>query len=78
MQPSKTIRFHLNGEPREITAPADQSLLEVLRERFKLKSLKDGCAPQKECGCCLALIDGTPRVTCSVRVEQVRPYQLHE
>jgi len=67
----KTVRFRLNGELREITAPGDQSLLEVLREHFKLKSLKDGCAPQKECGCCLALIDGLPKVTCSVRVEQV-------
>ncbi|MDR3439411.1 selenium-dependent xanthine dehydrogenase [Telmatospirillum sp.] len=67
----KTIRFHLNGALRQVDAPGDQSLLEVLREHFKLKSLKDGCAPQKECGCCLALIDGTPRITCSVKVEQV-------
>jgi xanthine dehydrogenase molybdenum-binding subunit len=71
MSATKTVRFRLNGELREIDAPGDQSLLEVLREHFKLKSLKDGCAPQKECGCCLALIDGLPKVTCSVRVEQV-------
>jgi xanthine dehydrogenase molybdenum-binding subunit len=71
MTHSKTIRFTVNGTPSEVTAPADQSLLEVLREHFKLKSLKDGCAPQKECGCCLALIDGVPRVTCSIKVEQV-------
>jgi xanthine dehydrogenase molybdenum-binding subunit len=71
MSATKTVRFTLNGEPRQLDAPGDQSLLEVLREHFKLKSLKDGCAPQKECGCCLALIDGLPKVTCSVRVEQV-------
>jgi xanthine dehydrogenase molybdenum-binding subunit len=71
MTHNKTIRFTVNGTPSEVTAPADQSLLEVLREHFKLKSLKDGCAPQKECGCCLALIDGVPRVTCSIKVEQV-------
>ncbi len=71
MSVTKTVRFTLNGERRQIDAPGDQSLLEVLREHFKLKSLKDGCAPQKECGCCLALIDGLPKVTCSIRVEQV-------
>src|SRR5208282_3275593 len=38
---------------------------------FKLKSLKSGCAPQRECGACLALIDGQPKVTCAVRIEQV-------
>ncbi|PKU26633.1 selenium-dependent xanthine dehydrogenase [Telmatospirillum siberiense] len=71
MSTTKTVRFTLNGELREIHVPGDLSLLEVLRERFKLKSLKDGCAPQKECGCCLALIDGLPKVTCSIKVEQV-------
>jgi xanthine dehydrogenase molybdenum-binding subunit len=71
MSAIKTVRFRLNGELREIAAPGDQSLLELLRETYKLKSLKDGCAPQKECGCCLALIDGLPKVTCSVRVEQI-------
>ena len=67
----KTIKFHLNGEAREIEAWPDQPLLEVLREKFKLKSLKSGCSPQRECGACLALIDGQPKVTCAVRVEQV-------
>lgn len=71
MSATKTVRFTLNGELRQIDVPGDLSLLEVLRERFKLKSLKDGCAPQKECGCCLALIDGLPKVTCSIKVEQV-------
>ena len=67
----KTIKFHLNGEAREIEAWPDQPLIEVLRESFKLKSLKAGCAPQRECGACLALIDGPPQVTCAVRIAQV-------
>ena len=64
----KLVKFHLNGEAQEILAPPDQPLLEVLRETFKLKSVKAGCGPQKECGCCLALIDGQPKVTCSVKI----------
>ena len=67
----KAIKFQLNGEAREIEAWPDQSLLEVLREGFKLKSLKAGCSQQRECGACLALIDGQPKVTCAVRVAQV-------
>jgi xanthine dehydrogenase molybdenum-binding subunit len=67
----KTIHFQLNGEAREVEAWPDQPLLDVLRETFKLKSLKAGCAPQRECGACLALIDGQPKVTCAVRIEQV-------
>ena len=67
----RTIKFQLNGEAREVEAWPDEPLLEVLRETFKLKSLKSGCAPQRECGACLALIDGQPKVTCAVRVEQV-------
>ena len=43
----------------------------MLRETFKLKSVKAGCAPQRECGSCVALIDGVPKVTCSVRIAQV-------
>ena len=67
----RTIKFHLNGEARQVEAQPDQPLLDVLRETFKLKSLKSGCAPQRECGACLALIDGQPKVTCAVRIEQV-------
>lgn len=67
----KTINFHLNGEARRIEAWPDEPLLDVLRETFKIKSVKAGCGPQKECGCCLALIDGLPKVTCSVRIAQV-------
>jgi xanthine dehydrogenase molybdenum-binding subunit len=67
----KTVSFHLNGRARQVEAPPDQPLLEVLRETFKLKSVKEGCGPQKECGCCLVLIDGQPKVTCSVKISQV-------
>ena len=68
----KTINFHLNGEARAIEAWPDEPLIDVLRETFKIKSVKAGCGPQKECGCCLALIDGLPKVTCSVRIAQVQ------
>jgi xanthine dehydrogenase molybdenum-binding subunit len=67
----RTIKFQLNGEAREVEAWPDEPLLEILRETFKLKSLKAGCAPQRECGACLALIDGLPTMTCAVKIAKV-------
>lgn len=67
----KVVKFHLNGTPREVEAWPDEPLVDVLRDVFKIKSVKAACGPQKECGCCLALIDGLPKVTCSVRIAQV-------
>ncbi len=40
------------------------SLLDVLRDDLGIRSVKDGCSPQGQCGCCTVLVDGTPRVAC--------------
>jgi xanthine dehydrogenase molybdenum-binding subunit len=60
-----TVRFVLNGRPRAIEVAPGESLLDALRERCGITSIKDGCQPQGQCGCCLALIDGRPLVTCA-------------
>jgi len=67
----KRVQFKLNGVAREIEAGPDQLLIEALRETFKLKSVKAGCSPQRECGSCLILFNGQPKLACSVRTEQV-------
>ncbi len=46
------------------------SLLEVLREAGA-RSVKDGCSPQGQCGCCTVLVDGLPRVACVTPVRRV-------
>jgi xanthine dehydrogenase molybdenum-binding subunit len=66
----KTVTFQLNGARQQVEVGAGQSLLELLRERFRLTSLKDACAPQGQCGCCLALVDGNPKTTCSIPAEK--------
>ncbi len=60
------ITFTLNGVARRVETRPDESLLEVLRNRCGITSLKDGCSPQGQCGCCLALVDGNPKMTCAV------------
>ena len=66
-----TIEFTLNGEARSGEARPDESLLDVLRNRLGVTSPKDGCAPQGQCGCCLALVDGRPKVACVYKAAKV-------
>lgn len=61
-----------NGSDADVETVAGETLLSVLRERLGLASVKDGCAPQGQCGCCTVLVDGQPRVACvtpAARVE---------
>src|SRR5512133_2361007 len=60
------VVFRLNGRPVDVEPRPDESLLETLRARCGIRSLKDGCSPQGQCGCCLALIDGHAKVTCAM------------
>jgi xanthine dehydrogenase small subunit len=47
------------------------SLLDALREEFDCLSVKDGCSPQGQCGCCTVWVDGLPRVACVTPVRRV-------
>jgi aerobic-type carbon monoxide dehydrogenase small subunit (CoxS/CutS family) len=48
-----------------------ETLLTVLRERLGVTDVKDGCAPQGQCGCCTVLVDGEARVACVTPVARV-------
>ncbi|HVX16649.1 MAG TPA: 2Fe-2S iron-sulfur cluster-binding protein [Acidimicrobiales bacterium] len=63
------VTFRLDG--REVTVPAGGSLLDALRDRLGVRSPKDGCSPQGQCGCCTVLVDGQPRVSCVTPVKRV-------
>lgn len=65
------LSFVVDGRPVEV--PDDgTNLLVVLRERLGLRSAKDGCSPQGQCGCCTVLVDGQPRVACVTPARRVR------
>ncbi len=61
-----TIEFVLNGATHRVEPRHDERFLETLRERCGITSLKDGCSPQGQCGCCVALVDGLPKTTCAM------------
>jgi xanthine dehydrogenase small subunit len=65
-----TIDLVVNGAPATIPVRR-ASLMEALREDLGVTSVKDGCAPQGQCGCCTVLIDGQPRVSCVTPVRRV-------
>jgi aerobic-type carbon monoxide dehydrogenase small subunit (CoxS/CutS family) len=55
-----------------VTVPDEGwTLLDVLRGRLGATSVKDGCSPQGQCGCCTVLVDGAPRVACVTPVRRV-------
>ena len=65
------IALRVNGEP--VTVPEDAgSLLDALRDHLGLRSAKDGCSPQGQCGCCTVWVDGAPRVACVTPVSTRR------
>jgi aerobic-type carbon monoxide dehydrogenase small subunit (CoxS/CutS family) len=65
-----TIAFELDGRPVE--APdLGTNLLVALREHLGVRSVKDGCSPQGQCGCCTVLVDGAPRVACVTPLRRV-------
>ena len=64
------VQFQLDG--RQVEVDDDSvSLLDALREELGVRSAKDGCSPQGQCGCCTVLVDGSPRVACVTPVRRV-------
>jgi len=57
------IELNVNGEAREIAAPASATLLEVLRDSLGLTGSKRGCN-HGVCGACTVLLDGKLARSC--------------
>ncbi|MFO0566491.1 MAG: selenium-dependent xanthine dehydrogenase [Polyangiaceae bacterium] len=67
----RSIEFSLNGEKKALEVRDGESLLDALRDRCGITSTKDGCQPQGQCGCCLALVDGQAKTTCALDAHKV-------
>ncbi len=66
-----TFVFTLNGAETAVSTDPKTSVLDVLRESLGVLTMKAGCAPQGLCGCCTALIDGKPRLTCTLPIKSL-------
>ena len=72
--------FILNGQPVSVDLADGESLLDVLRDRCGVTSVKDGCAPEGSCGACTVLSDGKAVVSCAQKAARFagREVQTHE
>ena len=61
----KAIKFVLNGETHECLVSPWRTLLEMIREDFKLTGAKEGCG-QGECGSCTVIMGGKSVNSCLV------------
>jgi len=57
------ITLNVNGKDRELAVDPRESLLETLRNRLGLTSVKKGCEVG-ECGACTVLVDGQAVDSC--------------
>jgi len=57
------IKFVLNGKEVRIEEDPLRRLIDVLRQRFGLTGVKEGCG-EGECGACSVLIDGELALSC--------------
>ena len=65
------MEFTLNGEPVTADPGEGSSVLELLREDFGLRSVKDGCAPEGSCGACTVIVDGRAVVSCAQKATRI-------
>jgi len=60
----------INGVAMHVDAPADETLLSVLRYRLALTGTRFGCG-EGECGACTVLLDGKSARSCQTAMSDV-------
>lgn len=65
------VTFSLNGRMVEEQADPNSTLLDFLRDRLDMTSVKKGCDEGK-CGACTVLLNGKPVCSCLILAVQVR------
>ena len=68
-QETPLVSFEVNGET--LACSSEGTLLDALKSETNFSSVKDGCSPQGQCGCCTVLVDGVARVSCVTPLRRV-------
>jgi carbon-monoxide dehydrogenase small subunit len=65
------LKFNVNGKDYAIVVQSHERLLDVLRDRLRLKGTKEGCGTG-DCGICGVLMDGKLVNSCLILAIQAR------
>lgn len=71
----RDIVLTINGRREELTVDDADTLLEVLRDRFKLWSVRESCGVGA-CGSCTVLLDGRPVSSCFILAARVSGHEI--
>lgn len=69
------VKFRLNGRIVEEQAAPNGTLLDFLRDRLEMTSVKKGC-DEGRCGACTVLLNGKPVCSCLMLAVQVRDAEV--
>ncbi|RLG82608.1 MAG: (2Fe-2S)-binding protein [Thermoprotei archaeon] len=70
------VKFTLNGRYIEANVEPNEILLNTLRNKLGIKSVKRGCE-RGECGACTILLDGKPVYSCMLLTVQVDGHSIN-
>jgi aerobic carbon-monoxide dehydrogenase small subunit len=71
----RDITVTINSRDEKISVDDAETLLEVLRDRFKLWSVREGCGVGA-CGTCTVLLDGCPVSSCFLLAARVGGHEI--
>jgi len=69
------VSFILNGKLVTLDVKPNEILLDVLRFKLGIRSVKRGCE-RGECGTCTVLMDGKPVYSCMILAPQVEGHEI--
>ncbi len=69
------VKFTLNGRLVELDVDPRETLINTLRLRLRVKSVKRGCE-RGECGACTVLVNGNPVTSCILLTIQVNGAEI--
>ncbi len=75
MMSKHLVTLNVNGEDHVLYVDSNERLIDTLRHRIGLRSVKEGCGTG-DCGSCTVLLDGRPVLSCLILTVQARDRRI--
>ena len=70
------VSLKINGRWKQVVADSDLLLIDLLRERHKLTSVKQGCDRKGQCGGCTVVVNGKAVLACVTKVARLEGAEI--